>query len=198
MNGGEGMSTFVRFSYNQYQEMIRLGLFEPREEHRVELIYGEIVPIHGDSPMSPIDPDHINAVNELTAWSFEVLPRRAAVISVQNSIGLSALDSEPQPDLAWLVAKSYARIKASPTDVLLLIEVADSSLIRDRGVKSKLYARAGIRDYWIVDINHERIEVRRDPVGDTYQSVTTFKVGEQVHPLGFPDVSLAVARLFAD
>jgi Uma2 family endonuclease len=81
---------------------------------------------------------------------------------------------------------------------LLLVEVSDSTLKKDRGRKARLYARSGIRDYWIVNIKERTIEVHRDPLGSKYLSVTVHKVGDAVHPLAFPQVSLAVARLFPE
>src|SRR5438105_2710991 len=144
--GTEGMSTRVRFSYRQYQEMIRLGLFNPPEDHRVELIFGEILPKYGSEPMSPINPPHENAVDELTQWSFEATPPGSVRLRIQNSIGIPALRSQPEPDVAWMAPKRYYQSRPEPEDVLLLIEVSDTTLAKDRGVKSRLYARAGIRD----------------------------------------------------
>ena len=140
------MSTTTRITLEQYDEMIRRGDFEPREEHHVELIYGEI------SRMNPINPPHDDAVEELNIWSFEVLPPKAARVRVQGAFGIPFLDSVPQPDLAWLRWNRYVRQRPTPEDVLLVIEVADSSLAKDRGLKARLYAEAGIADYWIVNL----------------------------------------------
>ncbi len=192
------MSTSTKITYDQYVEMIRLGLFDPPEEHKVELLHGEIVPKYGDDPVSPINPPHNNGVNELTEWSFDVLPRQAARVGVQGSIAIPALQSQPEPDLVWLARRDYSKRWGTPEDVLLLIEVSDSTLHKDRGIKSRLYAQAGIRDYWIVNIVDRRIEVRRDPVGSTYRSVTIYQIGEEVRPLAFPEVALPVSRIFPD
>jgi Uma2 family endonuclease len=192
------MSTVVKFSYDQYQEMIRLGLFNPPEDHRVELIFGQIIPKYGSDAMSPINPPHEDAVDELTLWSFEVVPPGAIRLRVLNSIGVRALQSQPEPDLSWLVPGRYARERPGPERVLLLIEVSDTTLSKDRGVKSRLYARAGIQDYWIINIPGRCIEVRRDPVGSKYQDVSVFDPGQEIRPLAFPDVVLPVARIFPD
>src|SRR3954463_6286017 len=157
--GGDAVSTTTRITLDQYDEMIRRGDFLPREEHHVELIHGEI------SPMSPINPPHDDTVDELNEWSFESLPRGAARVRIQGSFGIPLLDSAPEPDVAWLRRKDYSTERPLPEDVLLVIEVADSSLARDRGLKAGLYAAAGIADYWIVDIAGRAIEVRRDPQG---------------------------------
>jgi Uma2 family endonuclease len=192
------MSTGVKFTYDQYQEMIRLGLFNPPEDHKVELIYGKIVPVYGKSPMSPINPPHDDTVDELIDWSREVLPKGEARIRAQGSIGIPEFESQPQPDFVWLAPHRYRTIRPSPADLLLLVEVSDSTLKRDRGEKARLYAEAGIRDYWIVNVKGRTIEAHRDPVGSKYRSVVIYQVGQEIRPLAFPEVSLDVSRLFPD
>jgi Uma2 family endonuclease len=192
------MRTSVKFTYAQYQEMIRLGLFDPPEEHRVELIFGKIVPVYGRSPMSPINPPHDDTVDELIDWTGEVLPRGAVRVRAQGSIGIPEFGSQPQPDFAWLASRRYRTLRPTPADILHLVEVSDSTLKKDRGKKARLYAKSGIRDYWIINIKDRCIEVHRDPVGSKFQSVIIYKEGEEVHPLAFPDVALAVSRLFPD
>ncbi len=83
-------------------------------------------------------------------------------------------------------------------DVLLVIEVSDTTLSTDRGKKAKIYASAGIADYWIVNIPKRQLEIRRDPQGDAYRTVQTLRPGEEARPLAFPDVALAVSRLFSE
>lgn len=185
------MSTSTRITMEQYDEMIRQGRFEPREEHHVELIYGEI------TPMSPIGATHHEIVMDLNEWSFEVLPRAAARISVQGPIGIPALDSEPEPDILWTRRRKYNAAHPRPTDVLLVIEVSDSSLDKDRGLKARLYAEAGIADYGIVNIPERCVEVHREPRGSAYGSIAAFRPGQEVRPLSFPDVVLPVQRLFS-
>ena len=153
------MSTTTRITLEQYDEMIQRGDFEPREEHHVELIYGEI------SPMNPINPPHDDAVEELNEWSFEVLPPKAVRVRVQGAFGIPFLDSVPQPDLAWLRRNRYTKQRPTPEDVLLVIEVADSSLAKDRGLKARLYAEAGIADYWIVNLPGRSVEAAQGSAG---------------------------------
>jgi Uma2 family endonuclease len=186
------MSTTTRITLEQYDEMIQRGDFEPREEHDVELIYGEIV------PMNPINPPHDDAVEELTEWSFEVLPPKTVRGRVQGAVGIPLLESAPEPDLAWLRRKRYRRQRPTPADVLLVIEVADTSLARDRGLKARLYAEAGIADYWIVNLPEQCIEVRRDPQGSSYRTLVVLRPGDEARPLAFPQIALAVSRLFPD
>ena len=192
------MKTKVRFSYEQYEEMIRLGLFNPPEKHRVELIFGRIVPVYGNSRMSPINPPHDDSVDELNDWTQEVLPRGTVRIRTQGSLGIPELQSLPQPDFAWLAPRRYPKERPKPADVLLLVEVSDSTIAKDRGKKARLYAKAGIRDYLIVNVQDRCIEVRRNPVNGAYQDLTIFQIGQEVHPLAFPQVSLPVSRIFPD
>jgi Uma2 family endonuclease len=81
---------------------------------------------------------------------------------------------------------------------LLVVEVSDSSLAKDRGLKAGLYASAGLTDYWIVNIPERTIEIRRDPEGGAYRSLVVLKAGDEARPLAFPNVVLPVTRLFPD
>lgn len=186
------MSTTTRITYDQFEEMIRRGDFEEADD-RFELIRGEIelMPWPG--------PPHEVVVDLLNEWSFESLPRGAVWVRVQQSLGIPALDSLTLPDLAWMSRRDYSKTRPLVEDVLLLIEVADSTLSRDRNKKSALYASAGIRDYWIVNIKGRCPEVRRDPVGDAYTSIQGLRPGQEVlPPPAFPDLALPVSRLFPD
>lgn len=116
-------------------------------------------------------------------------------VRIQNSIGIPDFDSLPEPDVAWLKKRDYSKTHPQPADVLLLIEVSDSTLNKDRDVRSRLYAEAGIQDYWIVNVREACIEVRRRPHGDRFQSLETYAVGDQVSPLVSPGVFLTVAEI---
>jgi Uma2 family endonuclease len=109
---------------------------------------------------------------------------------------LPALVSVPEPDITWVRYRRYAASRPKAVDVLLLIEVARSSLKFDLGEKALLYAKARIADYWVVDLPHRCVKVFRDPQRGRYRSVTAFEVGDEIQPLSFPKISLAVARLF--
>jgi Uma2 family endonuclease len=184
------MSTSTRITIEQYNAMIERGVFDPREDHHVELIEGEIV------PMSPIGVRHGDIVDELQEWSIDNAPRDQVRVRCQNPIGLPALVSVPEPDLAWVRRRSHRKVHPQAADVFLIVEVAETSLPFDRGRKARIYATVGIADYWIVNIPGSCVEVRRDPQGGAYQSIQTFHAGESIPLLAFPEVAFPVDAIF--
>jgi Uma2 family endonuclease len=177
------------FTVDEYHRMAEAGIFGPEE--RVELIDGEII------KMSPIGPRHAGCVINITRSLFTHLGDRA-VMSPQNPVVIRPR-SEPQPDMLVLRRRdvSYSRAHPTPQDVLLAIEVGDSTVRFDRIVKARLYARARIQEYWLIDVGQESVDVFRNPERDAYASFTTFGLGTALTPLAFPDVSLPVDELFA-
>ena len=155
------------------------------ENDRVELIHGEIL---DKMPKGDAHPAVVKRLLHLFSTRFS----NAATVSVQDPLRLD--DSEPEPDVMLLAPREdfYASGKPRATDVLLLIEVADSSLEFDRVVKGPMYARAEINDYWIVNLAAKTIEVRRGPRNDGYAELKTFSRGDSIAPLAFADVKLAV------
>jgi Uma2 family endonuclease len=123
------MSTGTRITIEQYNEMIERGLFVPKEDHHVELIEGEIV------AMSPIGEVHEDIVDELIEWSVLNAPRDRVRVRGQNPIGLPALVSVPEPDLAWVRRRTYRKVHPQAADVFLIVEVSETSLPFDRGRK---------------------------------------------------------------
>jgi Uma2 family endonuclease len=121
-----------------------------------------------------------------------------AVISPQNPVVILPR-SEPQPDLVLLRPGdvSYSQKRPASEDVLLAVEVADTTVRFDRLVKGRLYARAGITEFWLCRVADGAIEVYREPRAESYASVTVHGAGEVVSPLAFPDVSFAVSDFFA-
>jgi len=184
------MSTIARLSLAQYDRMIEHGVFDEEKQRRIEFIRGEI------REMNPIGSMHEVVLDRLTEWSFENLPKRAVWVRVQNSIGFAEFESAPEPDMAWVARRDYSEGRPAAADVLLVVEVAETSLSYDTGEKADLYAAAGIADYWVVNIPDRSIEVRRDPSGGRYRSLETFTGDDEVRPLAAPEIALRPAMLW--
>ena len=177
------MENFRPLRRVEFHQLAELGAFE---DERVELLEGVLV------PMNPIGTRHSSAVDALNELLVLALAGRARV-RPQNPFAASDI-SEPQPDL--LVAPLADYRADHPAVAHLIIEVAESSLAKDRGTKARIYAQEGVAEYWIVDIAAERIEVYREPSGGGFQSVRVFEKDEAVTLLRFPDVSVRVADVF--
>jgi Uma2 family endonuclease len=176
-----------RFTVDDYHRMAEVGILT--EDDRVELLDGEIV------EMSPIGSDHAGHVKRLIALFTSRLGARV-VVSVQDPVSLSR-HSEPQPDVALLRPRAdfYAGSHPQPEDVLLLIEVADTSVETDRRIKLPLYAQAGLREVWLLDLDAERLEVYREPAAEGYREVHVLARGQEIAPQAFPDLTLRVDDL---
>ena len=176
-----------RFTVDEYYGMARAGILG--EDDRVELIDGEIV------ETAPIGPEHAGSVIGLNDLFMRQFGDRAQV-SVQNPIRLDE-HNEPEPDFALVRrrADSYRLAHPTPADILLVIEVADTTLATDRGIKMPLYARYAISEAWVIDLQHELVLVHREPAADGYRLVSTARRGELLRPLAFPDREVAVDDL---
>lgn len=150
--------------------MAAAGLFG--EDDRVELVEGEVI------DMAPIGSRHAACVDRLTRLLVSRLGERA-IVRVQSPVRMGDL-SEPQPDVAVLAPRGdfYAAAHPGPADVLVVVEVADSTLGWDRGVKVPLYARAGMAEAWVVDLAAEAVEVSRSPGPDGYAEMRRAGRGE--------------------
>ena len=170
-----------------YHRMAEAGILT--EDDRVELIEGELI------AMSPIGSDHSGTVNALTRTLVRAVGDRA-IVSVQNPVQLDDL-SEPQPDFSLLRPRDddYRRATPRPHEVLLIIEVADSSLAYDRAVKRSLYARHGIPEFWIVNLAAKQIEICRSPAGDQYASISLVGREAALEPELLPGATIPVAVL---
>lgn len=184
------MSTIAKFTVEEYERIAALGAFDGKNRRRVELIRGEI------REMSPIGTKHADIVAWLTTWSADNVSRDVAGIRVQSPLKLETTESEPEPDLVWVLPKRYRDAHPTASDVILLIEVADSSVDYDRGEKAEIYAEAGIHEYWLINIIDRTIEVRRSPKDGEYSSDQVFAAGESVSPLSVPNVRLSVDDVF--
>ncbi|HBH00339.1 MAG TPA: Uma2 family endonuclease [Candidatus Rokubacteria bacterium] len=176
------------FTAEEYHRMGEAGILH--DDDRVELIEGEIV------EMAPIGSPHAGTVDRLNRLFTSRLGERA-IVRVQGPVLLAAVESEPEPDLALLLPRPdfYTTGHPEPPDVLLALEVMDTSVERDRRVKLPLYARAGIAETWLVDLNTGCVEVYRRPGPAGYQDSRVARRGESLAPHAFPDVALAVADL---
>jgi Uma2 family endonuclease len=173
-----------RFTTNEYHRMGESGILS--EDDRVELIAGEIV------EMTPIGSRHQACVDRLNELLMRQTAQRA-VIRVQGPVRLDE-HSEPQPDLVLLHRRPdfYATSHPDPQDVLLLIEVADTSADYDREIKLPLYSRHGILEVWLVDLAREHVEVFRKPSTSGYQDFQVMQRGHHLVPQSLPDLEVAV------
>jgi len=159
---------------------------------KVELIEGVLV------PMSPVGPAHYSVIYLLE------LVLRPAVEPQYRVRGESSVQlgdrTQVQPDIAVIKARDdgYRRRLPGPTDIMLLVEVADSTLSRDRRDKVPLYALHGIQEFWLVSVAEKRIEIYRDAVDGVFQSVHTVDEDGVLSPLGAPEAQIQVRSLFAD
>ncbi len=183
------MSIVSNFTLEQYERMVEAGTFDGQFQQRVEFIHGEI------RQMNPIGSWHAQVLGDLTDWSYDVTPRKQISIRVQTTLRIPEFKSAPEPDLLWVRRRNYSRKHPEPSDVLLLAEVAESSIGEDRGEKRELYARAKIVDYWIINLNNNTIEVYREPDGSTYQSFQVFSQGDSLTPFAVPAAKLLVSDL---
>lgn len=169
-----------RIARAEYDRMIEMGLFQGE---RVELLHGVII------AMAPIAPAHASPVDLLTELLVPRLLGRARV-RIQHPF-LAADESEPEPDVAVVPLGDYSA--THPDKAYLLIEVADSSLRKDRHLKGPLYAVSHVDEYWIVNVHARTVEVHRDPSTDGWGSVTRHDRSATLSPVAFPDVTLRIA-----
>ena len=175
------------FTAADYHRMTAAGVLN--KDSRVELIQGQII------DMASIGAPHFRMVNRLTRLLVPLVGARG-IVSVQNPVRLDE-GSEPQPDVTILHPRMDQDDAGTPgpADVLLLIEVADSSLGFDRATKLPLYAEAGIRDYWIVNLQDRAVEVHRNPEGGRYAQVRRIGLGEPLDILLLPGLTLPTVEL---
>lgn len=178
------------FTVHDYHRMGETGIL--REDDRVELIDGEII------AMSPFGPRHNAAVNRaMRALVMGV--GDTAIVQSQGSVRLD-LYREPQPDLVLLSPRAdfYASRHAGPDDIMLIVEIADSSIEYDREVKARVYAGSGVREYWIADLGTGVVECCSEPRDGAYQSVRRYQRGELVAPESLPECRIAVEVLLGE
>jgi len=185
MSGSEAISIepeLVRsLKRSEYDRMVELGLFQ---DERVELIRGVLV------KMSPQLAPHASTVQKLNQLLVTRLQGRFT-LRIQSPIALSD-DTEPEPDVAVVPLGDYEA--EHPSTALLIIEVSDTTLKKDRA-KAAVYASAEIGEYWIVNLGARTVEVYSSPDGNRYAEARTLRAGDVLRPAALPDVALAVAEI---
>jgi len=175
------------FTVDSYHRLGELGILGP--EDRTELIHGQVV------EMSPIGDRHAHAVRRLNQ-QLNLALRGRALVDVQNPVVLDDYDV-PQPDIVVLTPRADGYLKhPGPTDILLVIEVADSTLAYDQDVKMPLYAAAGLAEAWLVNVQDEIVEVFQSPAAEGYAEALRVKRGEWLAPVAFPEARLTPDHIF--
>lgn len=182
--------TSVRRHLTDIHEWQRLGeanIFPPGS--RIELIEGEIL------EMAPIGSNHAGHSKRLNNL-FTLLVKDRAITAVQDPLQLGKF-SEPEPDFMLLKPQAdfYCSRHPNAEDVLLLIEVADSSLSFDQNQKLRLYARHGIPEYWLLNLNNSCLEVYRQPMGEVYGEKTTLRSGDSITLSLLPDIQIRISDI---
>ncbi len=167
----------------EFERMVAVGFFE---DERVELIRGTLV------TMSPQGAFHADVTRQLTELLVVALAGRAQV-RAHSPLAVSD-DSEPEPDVAVVPPGNYS--SEHPARAYLVVEVAESSLRKDREIKAGLYARAGVPEYWLVNLIDRVVEVHTSPAEERYTSVVRRGAAETLRMVSFADVTISVARLF--
>jgi len=176
-----------RFTVEQYERMVEAGVIRPEE--RVELLDGEVV------EMAPIGPPHSSRVDRCSTYLWRTLGADV-IIRVQSPLHLSEL-SMPEPDVTVLRARDdfYAARHPTTADVLLLVEVGDTSARFDREVKLPLYAAAAVVEVWLLDVKARTISVCTDPQQGAYRSIVQSGPGDVLRPTALPNATIAAANV---
>lgn len=176
------------WSVEEYHRMADSGILGPEE--RVELIEGQII------PMAAKNPPH-SAITKQTADYLREILAGVADIRIQEPVHLSSR-SEPEPDIAIvrIDPRNYIDHHPLPVEVFLLIEVADRTLKFDCKTKAALYAKAGIADYWVIDVKEQQVFVFREPGTKTYQQETVWRKNAVLRLSAFPDILVLVENFF--
>jgi Uma2 family endonuclease len=165
-----GHGTPHTWTYEQYLALARAGILDDGE--RTELIDGRII------CMTPIGHRHVYVVDNLVGLLGPWAPGKA-ILRVQSPVRFNPVDA-PQPDVTLLRSHPdrYLTREAGPWDALLIVEVADSSIERDREIKGPMYARAAVPEFWLVDVKRGSVIVHLEPVAGEYAQVREFRRGE--------------------
>jgi Uma2 family endonuclease len=175
----------AKWTLEQYHQMIEAGILD---DCAVELLRGEIV------QMSPEGTPHASQRISTQDYLGQLLGERA---QVRPAAPITLLDgSEPEPDLAIVHRRSdyYRSHHPYPENIFWVIEYSNTSLEKDLGIKAEIYAKAGIQEYWVVNLKENKLIVFRDPIRGRYQSCREYTQGD-IRPIAFPDIVIPVSRL---
>ncbi|MGI8638652.1 MAG: Uma2 family endonuclease [Pyrinomonadaceae bacterium] len=176
----------LRFSVDEYYKMIELGILKDYE--KAEIIEGELI------QKTPIGDKHAAAVNALNRFFIKNVSDDI-LVSVQNPVRLSDYD-EPEPDITLADLTKYdGKRHPRPSEVILIVEVSDSTLKYDRDTKLSLYAESEIPEVWIVNLKNDIIEVHQKPSNGIYQLAKIFKPGEVLQSEALPNLNLEVDKI---
>jgi Uma2 family endonuclease len=191
---GQEAGQVRQLDLDEYQTLIEHGFFRPEE--RVELVQGYLI------AMSPINPPHAGTLTRL-ATAFTLRLNKRAIVRTQSPIVLPGLKSQPEPDLVLAQPRSdgYDRRHPSPEEILLVVEISDSTLKYDQEEKKRQYAAAGIVEYWLFNLIDLLVEVYRQPfVSETgeadFQSKTVYRPGQRIAPALFPKTWIRLEDIF--
>ena len=169
----------------KYDRAVEAGVFGP--DDRLELIEGQLLAVN---PQGSRHAAIVDQAGDVLRGVFGPGCR----VRIQCPL-VAGDDSEPEPDIAVVPGQARDYLDAHPTSAVLVVEVSDDSLPRDRILKQRLYARHGIPEYWILALPDARLEVYRDPPPDGYRTVLIRRAGETIAPLARPAAAIAVADL---
>jgi len=181
--------SLAKLTGSEFDAMVDRGAFDFIEGKKVELIRGEL------RFMNPAGPIHDDYIDYLTRWSVTATLNDQANIRVQ--CGFICDDNRPEPDILWLQPRRYGRARPTARDVMLLIEVSDSSLSSDLQEKADIYAEAGVQEYWVVDVPASRIHVLSNSDGKSYRKIEIVVAPHFLSPACLPDSRLDLADLFS-
>lgn len=170
-----------RFTVAEYERLCESGVLESGK--RYELLEGEIFDM---TPMGDGHAGYVMNLNERLILQFQGLAKLCPAIPMV----ILSEESQPEPDFMLIPLELYQNRKPRIEEVALVIEISDSTLEKDRTKKQRIYARNGIRDYWILNVGDNQLEVYREPKGEKYHSLKILTVGQMVAPLEFPDVQI--------
>jgi Uma2 family endonuclease len=182
------LTSLKRWTVQDYHRMSELGILDPNE--RTELISGQV------TLMAAKGTSHVTALRLLAMTLDALLPKQDVFVSTQDLIQLDNF-SEPEPDLAIVkgAISDYAERHPRPDDVDLVVEVADSTLKQDCEIKDKLYARANIAEYWVLDLKNRQLHIFREPTPTGYTSHLILSEPNQAAPLAFPSLALSLTSI---